>query len=361
MPVLRSAHGKPLLDVATCLALVSSTAPGGVCACAVCLASVRFSVSHHGDWLLLVGQRACGCHCRSMCASCVDEKRSWAGGASDLGCDVTTTDLPQRYSSRYEKAWPVGALASPPSLAAAQLSPVDDAVSARGHPSFSAPSSPSPFASSAAVLSGYLDMFASQLSPGERTRLRTHYRLPTPDEVRPLLLPAVEPSATHCLSAFAAVWSVKEAVVKAVGLGLSIQLTALHTTLASDSSASGLYGGSVQVRCVRGGAQACVAASASRPQCAADSVDCCRSLDAHWRVDVCAVDSRHTAAIARSSRSEQRQQHESEHAAGCKRETESTLTTLASGSPHLLSPMLRLLHLTDMLATVGITLPLYTT
>ena len=360
VPVIRSAFGKPLLDVDGCVAQLSSissshsaelepsassSSPAVLCACVVCLSSVAFSVSHHGEWLLLVGQRACGCHCRSTCAQCSSAAGAAAaagpGCMSLLGCDVTSTDLPQRHAAKYERAWPAGERAAPPpslpSLAAALHAP-----------------SATPFAECGCVVSDYLAMFASELSEAERSAMLA-CRLPSPSELQPLSAEqplaavSVAPGA-HCMSAFAAVWSVKEAIVKAVGLGLTIRLSAIHTALPQP-----MYGGRpVEVQVVRPSSNGGCVSSSTQRQCSAGSSACCRSLDWQWQVDLLPVDARHTAAIARAAPTRRLLQHQCEHAAGCDMDRQWKLTTLASSSQHALSPALRLITVKELLAAVGV-------
>ena len=202
-------------------------------------------------------------------------------------------------------------------------------------------------------------MFASELSDDERTVLGSA-TLPTPDEVRPLSgrqAALVWPSG-HCLTAFAATWSVKEAVVKAVGLGLNIRLASLHTSIAytdphSAEAQHTACWARVRMRCVRPGGDGCVAAA--QRQCAVGSVECCRALDWHWQVDVMAVDDRHVAAVARATPTLQQQRHEREHAAECSMDERATRMTLATDSAHKLSPLLRVVSVEEMLAAVGLT------
>ena len=383
MPVLRSAYGKPLLDVDACIRLLASFGPAALhsssstCVCADCLRSVSFSVSHHGDWLLLVGQRACGgCHCRSDCARCTVAAVREDGASEDirssssvsdgvrarclLGCDVTTTDLPLRHATKYERAWPTEEIFTPPRLAATGCDWLFNGGSSSvcGYTSHHhSAAAVNAFVDSAAVLSDYLGMFASELHDDERSMLAS-CTLPSPHEVRPRrderAAAVVRPSA-HCLTAFAVLWSVKEAVVKAVGLGLSIRLSSLRTTLTySDGAQHSPYEAAVAVCCVRPGGVGCVATAP--PHCSAGSVDCCRALDWHWEVQLLPLDERHTAAIARAAPTLQQLQHENEHAASCTVDTHSMLNALGSGSAHILSPSLRVLSVEELLAAAGLTI-----
>ena len=338
-----------------CLALLAShsslPSTARLCVCAGCLRSLCFSVSHHGDWLLLVGERACGCHCRSVCRECGISGVPPCSASSLLGCDVTTTDLPLRHALNYEEVWPAGERCVPPSLAAAMAQSQQLAVSSAYSQSAAAP-----FARCAAVLSDYLAMFASQLRDDERCMLASH-TLPAPADVRPLSdkRAAIVCPPSHCLTAFAVVWSVKEAVVKAVGLGLAIQLRSLHVRLTQPQHTQQptLYRATVDVRCVRPEEDAgCVAAGQSR--CGVGSWDCCRALDWQWQVDIVPVDERHTAAVAHATHTLRDAQHDSEHAAQCRLELQLALTRLASQSVHPLSPLLRLVELNNLLLAVGI-------
>ena len=345
VPIQRTPHGKPFLDVEEVLKQrrgeeAQGGGPGGGGERGgqgegpVQLRSISFSISHHGDWLLLVGQW----------------RRGWEEDGTPvplvelLGCDVTRVELSSRVKADYEAAFP--SPFPPPQL----IPPLEEVLPSA---SSSRLPLPSPFLRCAEVLSEYFEAFQSVLTEGEWARIRRH-RLPRPDEVegreggrgadstvrRGVGMGEATQPPPHCVSAFAVVWSAKEAVVKAVGAGLSMDLqlmevvddeeehsqpsaaAALPSTAPSapaQVSAPSLYSTSLRIHWRL--SSSLVSTSSSSIPCASalpipqqrhntggprssqvgSSCSCSRCCAAlHWELLIAPIDDRHTVAIARA-------------------------------------------------------------
>ena len=319
VPVLRTAFGKPMLDVARCAALLHNGGEGkdsggewggGHEECDArylveALSSIAFNVSHHGDWLLL------------LCA--------WGEGRLLLGCDVARVELPQRIAAAYAAAFP-----QPQQQQQQQGPPVvaTAAAVATALPSLSAAltgaSAPAqPFRACALLLADYLSAFRSLFSDAEWAAVQQR-PLPRPSDVDGRAAPTdVEAApAPHCLSAFFVLWSVKEATVKAVGHGLSMSLTAFQAVPAVDGARSAepsapqdrapppplppppLYAPvRLDWRPTSAQSPSPCFRLADRPMQSGDSdpslcpcAACCAALA--WNVTVAGIDARHTAAVA---------------------------------------------------------------
>ena len=315
-----------------------------------------FSVSHHGQWLLLVAQwphsqrdrqeqqqqmqmqlhmpippdpsQPHRPHSSALSSDSSPPPPSPPPSPSLpppvlLGCDVTCVELPLRVAVAYEVAFPVVRGLPLPSLSSALSS-----------------ASTSPYRPCAALLSDYLDAFHSVFTPAE-WRSIVQQRIPTPAEVRERGKTAVDAGAgdaqserhrappRHCLSAFSVLWSVKEAVVKAVGQGLSMDLTAFQATQTQRAQAqqgeerevdedaplsADLYAPftlqwlpSPSAPPHRTVGQAgphtpcpvCRSSTSFTCHCPCPCTACCAAL--RWEVEVTSIDERHSAAVVTAS------------------------------------------------------------
>ena len=301
LSIRRDAFGKPRLHV---------EGQGGEEGVRRLWAALSFNVSHHGQWLLLLA--------------------SWPTPSSTsplppspppprvlLGCDVACVELPSRVAARYEAAFPPASFGLS-SDSASLLPSLHSAL--RSSP-------PSPYQPCAQLLSEYLDAFHSLFTHEEWQSIQ-HERIPTPLELSDSGVGEEEEAAAgsegqqrllrgspalHCLSVFTVLWSVKESVVKAVGQGLSMDLTAFQATrttsldhaLYAPHALTWLPSRNPPPHRALGQASGvqpcpvCRSATASTCSCPCACTSCCAALT--WQVEVTAIDSRHTAAVAQAT------------------------------------------------------------
>ena len=370
VPVIRTAMGKPQLDVAAAAAAL--TAAGSCCpaaagsCCLRRLSRIAFNLSHHGDWLLFVAEWSCACA----------EPDASDGGRADetrglplpplpplpalLGCDITRAELPRSIAAAYAEAF-AQHTAAESGQQQEKLQTAASRCSLQSAMSFG--TAGSPLRLCASLLSEYLAAFRPLLT-GEEWRSITRRRLPCPAS-----LPAAD---CDCLQEFCLLWSAKEAVVKALGCGLSMPLSRLQLTRPEEAAGEAAEQQprlklawllrppqseeqQPPVPCRRlpsvspptGCCCVCLQ-PLSRCLCSCPCPSCCSLLQ--WELDCAAVDSTHFAAVARAEQQAWQPGEPPQHSADCTQQSGSLLCSLGSALPH--AAQLRLVSLQQLLDQV---------